>query len=198
MTGMTLSKLEELNSALVSEANKILYDYGLLQILSKYGKPIMQGSYVLNLMAWRDLDIHLENDEIDIKDFFKLGSEIATKLKPHRMSFRNELVGKTNNLPKGLYWGIYVQLEFPAEWKIDVWAIDSDQTKIHCKELENLKRKISVENKPIILMIKNRYYNHPKYRKDFYSTDIYKAVIEKNIKTIEEFSKWLKKNRGIE
>ncbi|MCW4019941.1 MAG: hypothetical protein NWF14_01745, partial [Candidatus Bathyarchaeota archaeon] len=90
-----MSELENLNSAIISEANTILHDYGLLDILGKYGNPILQGSYSLNLMTWRDLDILLEMEEINIKDFFALGLEIATKLKPRRMSFRNELVGKT-------------------------------------------------------------------------------------------------------
>jgi hypothetical protein len=193
-----MNEFEKSNSALISEANTILYDYGLLEILKKYGKPIIQGSYSLDLMTWRDLDILLEMERMDIRNFFSLGLDIVTKLRPRKMSYRNELIGKTSGLPKGLYWGIYTLLTFPAEWKIDIWAMDADQTKSRCKEFENLKSKISEENRPIILMIKNHYCNNPKYRGDFFSIDIYKSVIEENVKSVEEFSKWLKEKRGIE
>ena len=99
-----LAEYEKMNSILVSEANRILHDHGLLEILGKYGKPVVQGSYSLNLMTWRDLDIHLENDHINVEKFFSLGLEIAEKLRPRRMSFRNELESETPGLPKGLYW----------------------------------------------------------------------------------------------
>ena len=193
-----MNEFEKTNSALISEANAILYGYGLLEILGKYGTPIIQGSYALNLMTWRDMDIHLENDEISIRDFFNLGLDIATKLKPRRMSYRNELIGKTDNLPKGLYWGIYTKLTFPEEWKIDIWAMDSDQIRSCCKRFKDLKSKISEKNRFTILMIKSHFCGHPEYRKRFSSTDVYKSVIEENVKSVEEFSKWLKENKGIE
>ena len=193
-----MNEFEKTNSALISEANAILYDYGLLEILGKYGTPIIQGSYALNLMTWRDLDIHLENDEISIRDFFNLGLDIATKLKPRRMSYRNELIGKTDNLPKGLYWGIYTKLTFPEEWKIDIWGMDSDQIRSCCKRFKDLKSKISEKNRLTILMIKSYFCRHPEYLKRFSSTDVYKSVIEENVKSVEEFSKWLKENKGIE
>lgn len=195
---MTMSELRDLNLTLISEAHTILYDYRLLEILKKYGNPMVHGSYLLNLMTWRDLDVYLENDELDVKDFFSLGMDMATELKPRRMSYRNESIGKTPNLPKGLYWGVYTTLKLPDEWKIDIWAMDSDQIRSQCEKLQDLKSKISEKNRLIILMIKSRFCRHPEYRKSFFSGDIYKSVIEENVKSVHEFSKWLKDNRGIE
>ncbi len=193
-----MSEFEKLNSTLKSEANAILHDYGLLGILGKYGEPIVHGSYSLDLMTWRDLDILLEVKRMDVRSFFDLGRDIVTKLRPRKMSYRNELVGKTDGLPKGMYWGIYTLLTFPAEWKIDIWAADSDLARSRLREFESLKNKISEENRPIILMIKNHYCGHPRYRDDFFSIDIYKSVIEENVRSIEEFSKWLREKRGVE
>ena len=195
---MTMSELRDLDLTLISEAHTILYDYRLLEILKKYGNPIVHGSYSLNLMAWRDLDIYLENDELDAKDFFNLGMDIATELKPRRMSYRNEYIGKTPNLPKGLYWGVYTTLEFPDEWKIDIWAMDSDQIRSQCRRLQDLKPRITEKNRLIILMIKSHFCKHSEYRKRFSSADIYKSVIEENIESVQEFSRWLKENKGIE
>jgi len=195
---MTTNEFEKLNSALKSEANTILHDYGLLEMLGGYGKPTILGSYSLNLMTWRDLDIHLESNQMTIKDFFNLGLDIATRLRPRRMSFRNEFIGNTPNLPRGFYWGIYTKLSFPEEWKIDIWALDSDQAKSLLKRFRDLEKKMSKENRPAILAIKSHFCRHPEYRKSFSSFDIYKSVIEDKIRSPEEFSRWLKNNKRIE
>ena len=193
-----MDELEKLNSTITSEANKILYDRGLLGILGKYGNPVPTGSYVLGLMTWRDLDIYLETNEMTEKRFFQLGEEIALGLKPQRMHYRNEFIGKTPNLPVGFYWGIYIiSLDFPEEWKIDIWAIDANQTTKLQKELEDLKSKIAKNARPIILKIKNHFCKHPEYRRTFTSMDIYHAVIEEDIKSTKEFSKWLQGSRGV-
>ena len=193
-----MNALEKLNSTMTGEGNKILYNHGLVEIISKYGIPVPTGSYVLGLMTWRDLDIYIETDFITESDFFKLGGEIASRLKPQRMHYRNEFLGKTPNLPVGFYWGIYVTgLVSPEEWKIDLWAIDSEQRKNFQKSMDELRAGISKERRLVILEIKNHYWKHPEYRKTFYSLDIYQAVIEEDIKTVREFAGWLEKNRGI-
>ncbi|MDD2890602.1 MAG: hypothetical protein PHE49_08205 [bacterium] len=192
-----MNKLERLNTKLVREADRLLKDFGLLKTLSKYGTPIITGSYVLKLMTWRDLDIHIEVKKFDGHKFFELGKEIMSKLKPDRMHYRNELIMKDIRLPMGLYWGVYTKILSQDTWKIDIWAMDSHQTKVHERQFEDLKSKINKENRITILTIKNLYHKHPEHRKKFTSMDIYNAVIKDNVKTIEEFSIWLAKNKGI-
>lgn len=191
-----MNKLEKLNIMLIKEADRILKDYGL-KILSKYGKPVVTGSYALKLMAWRDLDIHVEVKEFDERKFFELGKEIMSKIRPDRMHYRNELIMKDIELPMGLYWGVYTKILSQDTWKIDIWAMDSRQTKKHAKQFKELKSKINAGNRNIILTIKNKYCKHPEHRKKFTSMDIYNAVIEDNIKSVKEFSDWLWKKRGI-
>lgn len=192
-----MNKNEKLNLTLISEANTILNDYNLLKILEKFGTPHIHGSYSLQLMTWRDLDIYLENDSINLKNFFNLGLDIAKKLKPHRMHFRNELINETPNLPKGLYWGIYTKLTFRELWKIDIWAMDSKQIIDYLEKFQELKFKITENNRSTILKIKSYFCKHPEYRKSFYSLDIYNSVLKDNIKTEKEFVKWLKEKKGI-
>lgn len=192
-----MNDLEKLNSTLITEANEILHGYGLLQILSKYGNPIITGSYSLNLMTWRDLDIYLEANEMTEKRFFNLGKEIVLRLKAHRMHFRNEFIGRTPNLPVGFYWGIYTTLNFSDVWKIDIWAIDSKQLNLYQKELDDLKSKIDEEKRLNILVIKHHFCKHPEYRRKFAARDIYHAVIAENVKSTKEFSEWLRSKKGI-
>ena len=192
-----MDELEKLNLTLKTEANEILHDYGLLRILNKYGNPIITGSHALNLMTWRDLDIYLEANKISEDRFFELGKEILLSLKPERMHFRNEFIMKSIDLPVGLYWGVYTTLKFSGVWKIDIWAMSSDQTILYLKKFNDLKSKFNINNRNTILRIKNHFFKHPEYRKKFSSMDIYHAVIEEDIKSIKEFSEWLGKNKGI-
>lgn len=65
------TELEELNLTIKTEADEILDEYGLMGVLNKFGKPFVSGSYFLNLMTWRDLDIYLSNDEMSEESFLK-------------------------------------------------------------------------------------------------------------------------------
>src|SRR5215208_97296 len=94
--------LTDLNDKIKSEANLILNDKGISELLKLYGTPHLSGSYSLDLMTWRDLDIYLETNTITKEEFFLLGSKIAVALEPVKMSFRNEKIAKTFGLPKGL------------------------------------------------------------------------------------------------
>jgi len=193
-----MDELEKLNATITSEADKILQDHGLLAVLSKYGNPVVVGSYVLGLMTWRDLDISLETNEMTEARFFKLGREIALCLKPRRMQYRNEFVGKTPDLPTGYYWGIDTgSLESPDAWNIDIWALDSQEMELRQKEFDDLRSRISIDDRPAILTIKHHFCQHSEYRRAFTSVDIYHAVLEEGIRTVKEFSQWLEDKKGI-
>src|SRR4051794_17411125 len=115
--------LEDLNLSIKTEADEILLEKGLLNILNCFGIPHITGSYSLGLMTWRDLDVYLEVDNFSETDFFLLGSKICSVFTPIKMSFRNELLAKTKGLPSGLYWGVYLGNERAGAWKIDIWAV---------------------------------------------------------------------------
>jgi hypothetical protein len=102
---------QNINLNIKREADAILYEKGLINILHSFGTPYVHGSYLLDLMTWRDLDIYLQADDISIPDFFVLGERICSLFSPVKMSFRNELKAKTKGLPTGLYWGIYLGKE---------------------------------------------------------------------------------------
>lgn len=163
--------LEIINSTLIKEADDILYKLGLMNVLGKFGNPHVSGSYLLKMMTWRDLDIYLESNTIKEEDFFELGKELSIRLKPSRMNYRNELLGKTPNLPNGLYWGVYTNL-FQQHWKIDIWAIDSKEYQNKRSESQKLSEMIDSAKRKTILQLKSQLDHHPKYRRDLYSVII--------------------------
>ena len=188
--------LEILNQKILNEADEILYRYELYDLLKKYGKPFITGSYLLKLMTWRDLDIYLKLDSMNSEKFFELGNEIMIKLDSHKMNYRNELLAKTPHLPKGLYWGIHTML-FDEKWKIDIWGIDSEQYKQKLTDIKDISTNINGIHRNSILSLKSQLHSHPLYRKKFFSKDIYDSVIYGQIQTLEEFKVWLYKKKEI-
>lgn len=188
---------KEINYAISQEANGILYTLGLRSILEKYGKVHPTGSYVLGLMTWRDLDIYIDNKDITEADFFRMGSDIAGVLKPGKMNYRNEFIRQTPGLPTGLYWGVYTDIIDRETWKIDIWALDSIQIACLMESLNKINSKLDGEKRESILDIKSQLCHHPEYRKSFKSVDIYDTVIGSGVRDIDEFKKWLQKNKGL-
>ena len=183
--------LIEIDESIRREADEILKGRGLLEILNEYGTPYLTGSYALQLMTWRDLDIYLEADNIREQVFFELGGRLASALRPTRMSFRNERIAETEGLPHGLYWGIYQGNEREGAWKIDIWAVTPSQRMKLTDYCDSLAKQITPKVRLSILRIKSHCWQDPEYRRSFSSQDIYRAVLEKGIADIEGFRQYL-------
>ena len=184
--------LSQLNLLIRTEADDILYHKGLFETLRKYGIPHIHGSYVLDLMTWRDLDIYLESQPVSTSAFFELGKELVDLLHPVKMSYRNEKEGKNKDLPTGLYWGIYLGDERQGAWKIDIWSIKKSELKERLRYCEILKRRLTSMTRNKILQIKSQCWKDTAYRRSFHSADIYTAVLDNGVCGYEEFREYLK------
>jgi hypothetical protein len=193
-------KYEALNAqsiAITTEADELLYKRGLLAALQKYGTVHITGSYYLNLMAWRDLDLYIDSSKFSESDFFLLGNDIANAVQAGKMHYRNEFILQSG-LPQGKYWGTYTDIIAPHNWKIDLWAINSELCEQYMAFAANLKAQVNDENRMKILDIKSQVWMHPDYRKEFTSMDIYHAVFNGGVGDIDEFKLWVKANKGFE
>lgn len=63
-------------------ANRILYEFGLMEQLEKIGVPHIIGSYRMDMMAWNDLDIDIENDNMSIVKLYELSAFIIKTFQP--------------------------------------------------------------------------------------------------------------------
>jgi len=179
------------NLLLKHEANGLLFEKGLFNILSACGTPHLSGSYALDLMTWRDLDIYLQTDHLTMNDFFALGAAIANAFEPVKMSFRNELLAQTPGLPTGLYWGVYLGNEKAGAWKMDIWAVSTPECERLLEYCSGIQQKLTPEVVLPILDIKSQCWQDPAYRRIYSSTDIYDAVLLHNVRDIDEFKKYL-------
>ncbi len=189
-----LKRQEELQK----EAQEVLSKLDLLNILSTYGKPEIVGSMSTGLMTWKDIDIDIVQ-EINEEKYWEVVKKIF-HTPDYKRTFVIDFRKSVNpNTPKGLHICIteYVLKKGETPWKIDIWFVNRDRNEETFTEW--MKDKITEENKPIILSLKKEVKKYPKYGKEIFSVDIYKAIIDGGVKTLEEFKEYLQKsNRTLE
>jgi hypothetical protein len=195
-TGQSKSRL------LRAEATAILEELGLYILLQTFGRVVVHGSYELDLMVWRDLDIYLclipGTATFQLSGFFELGARVAELLPAHRMHFRNELAAPTDGLPKGLYWGVHLREGPYGPWKIDIWAIDADELARLTEYQQSVARQLTPESRRVILEIKSLLHNHSEYRRGFGARQIYDAVLSSGVRDIAGFVAYLREKNGLE
>lgn len=191
---MDLIKQQE---ELQREGNDLLAKIGLIEFISKFGKPEIVGSMMSGLMVWPDIDIQLIADQISDEDYWKTVKFIFDiKDLYHSLYIQDFRKSQNPNTPNGLYIGTKIE-NGGKEWKIDLWFIlPRNENEFNFNDW--IKDKLNDENRKTILELKGQLYNNPKYRKDFFSIDIYKAVINDGVKSIGDFEKYLEKtNRSV-
>ena len=180
------------------EASNLLNNEGLLTLLEQYGTTRIIGSYTLDTMTWRDIDISmiLPNAH-DVDLFFEIGTKIAKKFQVTKMSFSNHYIRNLPGFDHGLYWGILLLFN-EQEWKIDLWGYGETDFGTHMEEFDTLHKDIQNADRTSILRIKHTISQRPDYRGDVYnSMAVYRAVISDNVTTLEEFNRWIERNSSV-
>ena len=186
-----------LSQSLRAEADAIL-NAGLRRLLDAYGETVVHGSYGLDLMAWRDLDIYVAPPSLALNEFFTLGGKIADLLGPHRMHFRDERAVPSEGLPRGLYWGMYLRDQPWGAWKIDLWAVAPEELRRLTAYEDEVGRRLTAELRSAILNIKAAVCQHPEYRRGFSARYIYDAVLDGGVRDVAGFAAWLQRDIGLQ
>ncbi|MBM7703846.1 hypothetical protein [Metabacillus iocasae] len=181
------------SSELRLEATDLLDDYDLLSILKKYGNPLIIGSYDLDVMTWRDIDVYIGNDVMLEEDFFQLGRELTMSFEAKKMVYRNERIATTSHLPKGLYWGMYADL-LEREWKFDIWLVSTELVREQLKKQQRLKSMMTDDKRSLILSLKQQNG----YRRYYTSEDVYEGVIKHNVRDAGAFFIWLQQRKSLQ
>jgi hypothetical protein len=184
---MTLSELLEQDRLLRHEADKLLADHGLLDILREYGNPTISGSYAMRVMTWRDLDIYLAMRDLKISSFLELCHRLAIAVSPRKASYTDHLnFPATEGIP-GLYLGLHTGPLEEGGWKIDLWGASAEVCNERVAYCERLTAAMSEATRRNVLTIKNVVCHHPEYRKSVTSHDIYTAVLSAGVTSLEQF-----------
>jgi hypothetical protein len=178
------------------QADLLINGSGIMDILSTYGEVKIGGSYALNVMLRPDLDFFVIADKHDWSKVLDINSKIMSSKFFKIVCFANwNDFGETtpDDNMKGYYFMTKISTE-DTTWKCDIWLITPDQDK--SSEYTETFKKLLVndDQRKQILTIKDHFKQGEKYVKGVDGKLIYTAVLEKNISTIEEFTKFAKLN----
>lgn len=180
-----------MNNIIKTEADKLLYDYGILDMLEPYGQVHMVGSYRMDVMTWNDLDIYVENDKIQLKDIYVLMRKIFERFQPKWFEGKEVIEDNHHHYFIGFETDIMEEL-----WNFDIWFFNKNLIKNTEEYCDNISKQIH-EN-PIlydaVINIKQNLIKSGCYGTEFTSIDVYKAVTEDNVVNIEDFYAWKKNN----
>jgi hypothetical protein len=189
------SELLRADEKLRAEADDLMEHRGLRQLLEEFAPVTIVGSYALQLMVWRDLDVAMNASEMTVADFFDLGKRVAELLAPWKMFFTNNRNGESASDPAGLYWGIRLGDITRGAWKIDLWAFDPDVFHERLIECDALKRRLNGKNRLTILRLKSELWTHAEYRNSITSKHIYDAVLDHGVASLDAFWEYVRKSQ---
>ena len=166
------------------QADRILYEFGLLKRIEEIGNAHIIGSYRMNMMVWNDLDIDIENEAMSLKKLYELSAFITNTFHPlwYEAKEETDAAGK-----KVWFYGFETTITGEL-WNIDLWFFDKaaiSEAELYC---DRIVQNTNQAQKEIIMDIKSGLIERGIYTFEQYtSIDVYKAVIEHGVTNITEF-----------
>lgn len=165
-------------------ADRILYDYGLLDKLKDYGVPHMIGSYRMDMMAWNDLDIDIENDAMSMTKLYQLSEYIIKTFQPSWYEAKEEI----NADGKRVWFHGFEAVVNRELWNVDLWFFDKETIEKAEQYCDRISKSAAAIQKEHIIAIKRELISKGLYSfEKFTSMDVYKAVIDEHVEDIGEF-----------
>ena len=176
------------------EAEQLLRERGIDDILRDYGTVFHTGSYHLDLMAWRDIDITmvLEPDPHSLDQFFAMGTRLVHVEGVFRANFMDTRRRPKKDLPAGFYWGIKLDTGGALPWKMDIWAADADHLRRNKCLMERVASALTEETRRLILDTKQALIT-PEGRTPMMSgVPIYEAILFKGLRSLDDIRAYLR------
>lgn len=168
------------------QADRFLYEMGLLDRLKCCGEPHIVGSYRMDMMAWNDLDIDIENSGMSMDKLYDLTAFVVETFRPVWYEAKQEVTdeGKT-------VWFHGFETAMPGElWNFDLWFFDAETIAGAERYCDGIAAKVAA-NPPYreaILSIKRGLIDSGLYGQAKYtSMDVYEAVTERGVLSPESF-----------
>lgn len=179
-------------SVLQEQANDVVLNLDLKNLLSKFGEFKLVGSIVFGLMTWRDIDIDLvllsdPGDEI----YWEIVKTLFEKAGVKNLNLADNRKQDETDRPRSMYIGVKYEDILKNIWKIDIRLLGKEF--VTTDAVEELIKTATEEHRKTILTIKSKVHDNPKYHKTFSSLDIYEAVIKQNVSDLNGFHIYLDK-----
>ena len=145
------------------------------------------------IVVFRDIEDTLPLNSSGIVAIFEALRPLALHPSVRRLQFRND-TGHWNAdpaYPDGLYWGVDYRAQPGSDWKLDLWFLREGTTQFDLQHIESLPPRLTPESRLAILRIKDAWHGRPDYGSAVRSYDIYEAVLDHDVRTLEGFEAYL-------
>jgi hypothetical protein len=178
---------EERSRILRREADEVLDLIGLSRLTAPIGPLMPTGSYFMDLMMYPDVDINLPLTAPE--KLMSIGVELSKLKCVKKLRF---LRGKDGPLKDGFYLKPEIEYgDWGRLWKIDIWSLPASILEKVRAEMIDLKRRMTVAHRAIILHTKYRLLNAEGRTPMFSGIFIYRAVIDHGMTEQDEIDEYL-------
>ena len=167
------------------EAESIVKNLSLLEILRRYGEVRVVGSVALNLIVKRDIDLHVV---VQTDDLFEVVDQIYHAL----LGIKDVMHIRISDYRGrgGIKVGIDSYTGLSGDWSIDLWITNLPETTGFAL-VDRLNQQLTNEQRKAIMTIKKALHSRSELR-DGISTQIYAAVVDNDVRTVTEFEEIIK------
>lgn len=189
--GLGVDQLIDRQAWLQTAARELMDDLGLRAILERAGSVRPVGSFELGLMVWPDLDLEVitpdpprpENVLGVLRDLVLVSGVQKINYADHRDALGGEV-------PRGIYLGPDPEFQ-GVRWQVDVWFIDEDVAGARRRLTDSIREGLDDDKRRTILQIKQIAAASDRYHRGVSSVDIYRAVLDEGVTSIDEFAAYL-------
>lgn len=160
------------SSRIRREASKILKMYELSEILKGFEFEII-GSYKLDLMYDRDIDIVVKSNNVEVDSYKSLKKIIKSK-QFMKVQYGDFINFPRENRPKGYIINLFLEYKEKL-WEIEIWFLDDINSSL--KEMIQIENKLNQKNKLNILKEKKKRDKFNISKKELSSYKIYKDIL---------------------
>ncbi len=167
---------------LKAEAEAILDGLSLLPVLRRYGDARVVGSVALDLIVKLDIDVHVLISDPDLLSVAQsVSRHLLDQAHVHEVRLSDYRASGAVKVGVDAYPG------HSGIWSIDVWITNRPET-IGFALVDRFKDSLSPEQRAAILQIKRHYHERGELRNGL-SGLIYEAVVDRAVRSVEEFGK---------
>ncbi|MGI9645376.1 MAG: hypothetical protein ACR2O6_08725 [Ilumatobacteraceae bacterium] len=184
------------DSDLEAAANAVRDDLDLDRLLGTIGEPHLVGSAALGLMVWPDLDMTVVCERLDPIELHLAAGTLIGHPRVRLLTFRNDSDqwnADPATYPDGIYWGVEYR-DDEHTWNIDIWFVTDADRQPDLRHLRELAPRLTPETRAAIITIKREWAGRPEFRDSVTSFDIYTAVLDHDVRTLEAFAAHLEQH----
>jgi hypothetical protein len=177
----------ERSAALREEADLVLEQVSLREILRPYGRIVPTGSYYLDVMAYPDIDLYIP--KVSIEELFAIGGQFAACERVFQVIFEKS---RTADLPGGLY--LKPRIDYGAwgrPWKIDIWSLEDGVIEDKMRDMLRFKREMTAELRERILRYKVSILTADLRTPMYSGYYVYRAFIDEGLTDFDGVTRYL-------